>query len=233
MADADKPHHFPRRFVGAFTARPRLLGSLAAGFAVFGVLSVMHQFRWVTRAVISWDVVCLMFIGLLLPFMWNTKTDDMRSHAASQDEGQGVILALAVLAAVASTAAVAAELADAKSAKGIEAILRVALGFFTVAASWAFVQFIFALHYAHEYYAPDEDGPDPQQGGLKFPGDEDPDYWDFLHFSMIIGVANQTADISFTSKQLRRIGTVHGVLAFSFNTGVLALTINMLAGLIT
>jgi len=93
------------------------------------------------------------------------------------------------------------------------------------------VQLVFALHYAHEYYDenPDCDGHDMQ--GLLFPGEELPDYWDFWHFSIVIGVAAQTADISFTSKTLRRIGTVHSLVAFAFNTVIVALTINLLAGL--
>ncbi|MFX8664596.1 DUF1345 domain-containing protein, partial [Acinetobacter baumannii] len=84
---------------------------------------------------------------------------------------------------------------------------------------------IFALHYAHEYYAEGDDG--AVGAGLAFPGKGDPDYWDFLHFSLVIGVASQTADIAFTTKALRRIGSVHSLIAFAFNTVVLALTINL------
>ena len=108
-----------------------------------------------------------------------------------------------------------------------------ALAGLTVALSWFTVQLVFALHYAHEYYAPDTSTPEADDvvGGLEFPGGEPPDYWDFLHFSVIIGVANQTADIAFSSRKLRHIGTVHGMVAFTFNTVVLALSINLLAGL--
>jgi uncharacterized membrane protein len=95
-----------------------------------------------------------------------------------------------------------------------------------------FVQIVFALHYAHEYYAePQDKRGRKHRGGLLFPEDDAPDYWDFLHFAMIVGVAAQTADIAFTSKTLRRTGTWHGVVSFLFNTVVLALTINLLAGL--
>jgi uncharacterized membrane protein len=156
----------------------------------------------------------------------------IRAHAAGQDEGQGVILALAILAAAASIVAIAAELSLAKGDHGLVKGLRIALAFATVAASWIFVQTVFALHYAHEYYLADPDAEgDDIRGGLAFPGDELPDYWDFLHFAVIIGVACQTADISFTSKPLRRLGTLHGLICFTFNTVVLALTINLLAGL--
>ena len=86
---------------------------------------------------------------------------------------------------------------------------------------------IFALHYAHEYYGEGDRG--RRRGGLNFPDDDQPDYWDFIHFASIIGVAAQTADVAFTSKALRRTGTIHGMVAFVFNTVVLALTINLLA----
>ncbi len=137
-------------------------------------------------------------------------------------------------AAAASLWAVAAELTAARGQHGLAETLHVALAFATVALSWFMVQLIYALHYAHEYYAPAPDAPKARSGdagGLAFPGGEPPDYWDFLHFAIVIGVAAQTADIAFTSKTLRRVGTVHSVLAFVFNTVVLALTISLLAGL--
>ena len=111
--------------------------------------------------------------------------------------------------------------------------LRVGLALGTVALSWFTTQMIFALHYAHAYYAPDKATPEDDDviGGLNFPGGQEPDNWDFVHFAVVIGVASQTADIAFTGKRLRRIGTVHSVISFAFNTAVLALTINLLAGL--
>jgi uncharacterized membrane protein len=93
---------------------------------------------------------------------------------------------------------------------------------------------MFALHYAHDYFAAEEnldDGPDRLRGGLKFPETENPDYYDFLYFSYVIGVAAQTADVEITSKGMRKTALVHCVLAFFFNSAVLALTINIAAGL--
>ena len=107
-----------------------------------------------------------------------------------------------------------------------------AAAFVTVTASWFLMQVVYALHYAHAYYgAHPETGEDC--GGLAFldrPKAE-PDYWDFLHFAIVIGVAAQTADIAFTDKRLRRLGTAHSVIAFVFNTLIVALTINLVAGL--
>ncbi|WP_312160397.1 DUF1345 domain-containing protein [Phenylobacterium sp.] len=231
MTSTPAPQTPRRRLLGAFVTRPRLLIAVAVGVVVWGLcLFVPSRLGAVTSAILAWDAVCLTFIVLAVRMMWGAEPARMRAIAATQDQGQGVILTLTVVAAAASIWVIAQELSAAQADVGLVKALRVALVFATVAASWFMVQLIFALHYAHEYYAPDDDTPN-DAGGLLFPGGEEPDYWDFVHFSLVIGVASQTADIAFTSKALRRIGTVHGVVAFTFNTVVLALTINLLAGL--
>lgn len=229
MTSAAKP--FRHRMLGPFAARPRLLGAMVAGAATWALLLFTpNGLSLTTSAILAWDATCLTFIGAAMVMMWRADQRRMRATAATQDQGQGVILTLVIAAAAASIWVIAKELSAAKADEGLIKALRVALVFATVAASWFMVQLIFALHYAHEFYAPG-DKPRTDAGGLLFPGGEAPDYWDFLHFSIVIGVASQTADIAFTSKTLRRVGTVHGVTAFTFNTVVLALTINLLAGL--
>ncbi|HEY3695899.1 DUF1345 domain-containing protein [Phenylobacterium sp.] len=226
-----------RRMLAPFAplaTRPRLSVALTFGIAVWTWCAYgPYDLRWSTCAVLAWNVVCLAFIALVVPEMVDRDRRQIRAKAATQDEGRGFILGLVIAATVVSLAAIAGELSLARGGHGWEKGARVVLAAATVAASWTMVQFIFALHYAHEYYAPDEAaGGEAVVGGLMFPGDEDPDYWDFVHFSVVIGVACQTADVAFTSKALRRIGTVHGVVAFTFNTVVVALTINLLAALL-
>lgn len=217
--------------IGAFLARPRLLAAITVGLVVWA-LSGAFGLRGSTSAIFGWDATCLVFAVAVMRMMGNKTPAQIRAQAASQDQGQGVILALVTVAAAVSVWAIGLELSQAKGDHGLEKGLRVTLAFGTVAASWLMVHLIFALHYAHEYYAPDAElGGDKVVGGLGFPGGEAPDYWDFVHFSTVIGVASQTADVTFTSKTLRRIGTIHGIVAFTFNTVVLALTINLLAGL--
>ena len=191
---------------------------------------IPNPFIPATRSIFAWDAACLWFSVLMLNTMGDKQAVDIERRAASQDEGRHFILALVLVAVVASLAAVAAELTLAKNAHGMAKALHVALAFGTVAVSWFLVQLIFALHYAHEYYLPAEKGSGCRRG-LDFPGDDAPDYWDFLYFSLVIGVAAQTADVAFTTKTTRRIGAVQGVISFTFNTIVLALTINLLAGL--
>jgi len=219
--------------IGPFRARPRLTSALAVGVAVYAACGFLPDtLRWSTCAILGWDATCLTFIALALLMMRGRTPADIRKIAPTQDEGQGFILGLVSLAAAASLYAVALELSLARTDHGLVKTLHVSLAFVTVAASWFMVQLIYALHYAHEYYAPGDDPEGPEvAGGLYFPGDKAPDYWDFVHFAVVIGAAAQTADIAFTDPAIRRVGTVHTVLAFVFNTVVLALTINLLAGL--
>ena len=226
MADA------PERpaIVGAFVTRPRLVGSIVAGLATSLALTFFTELHASVAAMVGWDVLCLVFAGLSYRYMKNRDPKAMRYHAEEADEGRAVVLVLILLAAAASIGAIAVELIAAKGIKGPAQGLYIALAFFTVVMSWYVVHLNFALHYAHAYYSPSEEGKG-DAGGLDFPGTRTPDYWDFLHFSIVIGVACQTADICFTDKGLRRLGTAHSVFAFAFNTVIVALTINLMAGL--
>jgi len=220
-----------RRVLGMWLSRPRLTAAVVTGLVVgLGCWFAIPAVGSSTSAIVGWDAFCLTFLGLVGSAIWTCTPAQIRQRAAEEDEGRGIILFLALGASIASLAAVAAELSLAKDAHDIERWLRVAGAFATVTVSWFVVQAFFALHYAHEYYTAD-----PKMGGdaegLAFPGKEPPDYWDFVHFAIIIGVASQTADIAFTAKGLRQIGTLHSLIAFTFNTVVVALTLNLLAGL--
>ena len=129
-------------------------------------------------------------------------------------------------AAVASLAAIVVELGSTDSAVGWADL---ALGMGTILLSWLFLHIVFALHYAHEYYG---ERSDDRIGGLKFPGQQGPDYWDFVYFSFVIAMTSQVSDVAITSKVIRRVATIHGVLSFFFNVSVLALTVNMVSSLI-
>ncbi|MDB5446802.1 MAG: putative rane protein [Phenylobacterium sp.] len=217
-------------WLGPFQARPRLVLAFVGG-TLFGLacrfwLGLLPS----SSVILGWDAVCLGFIVSMLWTMAESSLDDMRARAEQDDEGRLTILTLVLVAAVAAILAIAMELSLAKSAHGLVRGLRVALAFATVAASWFMVHLIFALHYAHGYYDRDEASATDARG-LRFPGEEEPDYWDFLHFAVIIGVASQTADIAISAKRLRRLNTVHALFSFAFNTVVVALTINLLAGL--
>jgi uncharacterized membrane protein len=149
--------------------------------------------------------------------------EHMRERAAREDEGQTTILGLTVVAALASLGAIFAQLGAGASRTSAN----IALAAMTILLSWAFIHTIFALHYAHEFY--DEEA----GGGLAFPGGgTEPDYWDFVYFSFVIGMTSQVSDVGITSQPIRRTATAHGVVAFIFNAALLALTVNIAASAI-
>lgn len=215
------------------SGRALLLASAAFGAAT-AILLGLSVFRAepVLSLVAGFDGAALAFSLANLWTMGRADIDGIRTVAARQDEGEALILALVVVSCTASLAAVAVGMNPSARAHGSVEVLRVVFAGASVALAWFLVQLVFALHYAHEYYG-DGDGGGSAGGGLAFPGGEAPDYWDFLHFSIVLGAASQTADISFTGRRMRRIGTVHTLVAFVFNAAVLALAINLMAALIS
>ena len=209
-------------------ARPRLWSSLAFGLAVALLLPASLIAEWITRALIGWNAGALLYLGLVLLMMRSADAAHIRSQAEREDEGRNTILLLVSVTMIAVLAAIAVQLSSAKAAHGAIKAGHVGLAALTVFTAWLFVQTIFALHYAHEYQLQHS----AKSPSLLFPGTEAPDYFDFLYVSCVIGTSGQTADVAFASSRMRRVGLLHCVLAFVFNTTLLALTINVAAGLI-
>jgi len=205
--------------------RPRLFGSLGIGVLVSVALAVLTDWRLATRLLVAWDISVALYLALAAHLMSRSDVDRIRDRAAMEDEGQFAILVLTVIAALASLGAIFAELGSGAGAGRRPA--HIVLAAFTILLSWAFIHTIFALHYAHEFY--DE----TIGGGMAFPGGEtEPDYWDFVYFSFVIGMTSQVSDVGVTNKQIRRTVAAHGVVSFVFNAALLALTVNIAASAI-
>jgi uncharacterized membrane protein len=210
--------------------RSRLILSLI--FALISSFLLPSWFSLSTRILCIWDVGMLCFLVSTWVLMVQARPETMRRHAQSQDEGRLVILSLITAAACASILAIAFILKETKG-KDISLIIpHVVLSVVTIIGSWLLVHTIFAMHYAHEYYQDHKTQPDSEAGGLDFPKDIEPDYWDFLYFSFVIGMTSQVSDVQITSRSLRRLSLLHGILSFFFNTAILAMSINIIAGLI-
>jgi len=206
-------------------AHRRLFISAVLGLATVAIL-FLTKLSAVERMLIGWDVGVLIYLVWAAAMMARcTAVSSIKRNASIQDEGAFGILVLAVAAAVASLGAIFAELAvlDAKSASyGIY----VALAIVTVVLSWTFTHTIFALHYAHDFY-----GEGSHAKGLKFPNDDHPDYWDFVYFSFVVGMTFQVSDVAITQKSTRRMVVAHGALSFFFSTAIVAMMVNIAAGL--
>lgn len=216
----------------------KLHGKLIIAAVVGIAFGMLAPFEWrpATRLLIAWNVAVTLYLGLVYIAMARGDIEHIRRRAAEQDEGALVVLLLTIAATFASLVAIVFELGAFKQSPHGQAIVPLLHAMLTILLSWAFVHTIFALHYAHEYYGERRDG---IIGGLTFPVDkevassnEEPDYWDFLYFSLVIGMTSQTSDVAVTSKGIRRIVAIHGVLSFFFNLTVLALTVNMASNFI-
>lgn len=213
-------------------ARPHLLVSALVGVAAGAVIADVNL---VTRLLIGWNIAVWLYLAQAFWIMSRNDHHHLRRTAIAQAEGAGAVLAMVMIAALASMAAIAVELATAKGAPRDQAMPHVLLALVTVAGSWLLLPTLFALSYASLYYQ------HPHGQGLLFPTHQPaehepsaapPAYWDFLYFSFTIAVASQTADVAITGTLLRRLVLLQSVLSFAFNTAILALTINIAAGLL-
>jgi uncharacterized membrane protein len=212
--------------------RPRIFICAMVGVALYFLLPA--EMRVATRSLVAWNFATLLFIALVAWMMAHSTIQSIAGHAAIEDENQWILLAVGVLAACAAMAAIVAELSVVKDMTGLHKAEHIALTAATILSAWVFIHLLFALHYAHEYYAPTPTPDDPVEttrAGLKFPADGAPSYGDFLYFSFVIGCACATADVETISRAMRNVALCHGVIAFFFNTIILALTINIGAGL--
>ena len=208
--------------------RPRLYLAVIAGLSVMLILPVSAAGH--IREAFAWIVGSVIYLAMVSHTMWVCTPALIAKQAARQDESRMVITVLVLLAIGSSFASIVGLLNEAKAA-GQSKWLYLLLAGGTTVTSWTVTQFVFTLHYAHEFYRPADRGRDAV-GGLLFPGEDKPDYWDFVYFATSIGATSQTSDVSIRSRAIRRLATVHAVVSFFFNSAVLALTINLAASVI-
>jgi len=222
-----RPSKTDSRIARFFAARRRLLMSIASGVVLFFVLP--EHLRAVTRLLMGWDVTAAIYIAVVFAMIARSDVETCHRRAALYDESDWVILAVVVGSAASSFGAIFSELAVIKSSHTTPWV-SVAVTAATVVLSWTFTHIMFTLHYANIYYRPKNGGP---PGGLEFPGKRPPDYRDFLYYAFVIGCAAQTGDINTVSSDMRRVSLIHGIVAFVFNTALLALSINVGASLLS
>jgi uncharacterized membrane protein len=206
----------------------RLAVAAVVGIAVFFGLPAPDSET--IRALLAWDGAVFALLAMVVAMIARGTAAAMRRRAALQDSGRWAILFITVGGAIFSLAALAFAQKSLK-APGGDAALFIPLVVGTIMLSWFLVHTQFALHYAHGYYGPaeDENDADGLVGGLEFPSETAPDYWDFMYFSFVVGMTCQVSDVEISSRALRRMALVHGIIAFFFNTIILALTINIVA----
>ncbi len=214
----------PSRLVLILGARPRLWSSAALGVAVYLLLPSALAHQAATRALLAWNACAWVYLGLALHMVLRSDQRQMQRRAARQSEGRVLALTMVVVSAVAVLIAVGTQLSNVKDLPAAAKTPHILLAACTVLSSWLFTQVLLALTYAHDFYLVRAAG---RPAPLNFPGTAEPGYGDFFYFACVIGTSGQTADVDFNGRELRPVGTLHCILAFFFNTTLLALTINI------
>lgn len=198
----------------AYHRHTRFLASLAFGGLMWAGGQLL-RFDPVMSGLIGVNTFFIVYLGLVMAMILRSTPQEMRGHSEQDDEGAVLILGIAVTAVTISLSSIFLVLNSASTSpmETVFALTAAPLG-------WATLQVLVAFRYAHLYFAPKPDG------GLAFPGTQTPEIWDFLYFSFGIGMTAQTADVSVTTPQMRRVVLTHAIGAFFFNTTILAMAVN-------
>lgn len=214
----------------ALRYRPRLVAGVLCGVIAWSLLPSLGH--WITRAVVAWDVGVIVFLVSAALLFTSESAAQMPEHAAQQQEGEWTIFFLTLAATVVSFVAIFGVFANSKDLSPGLKSLRIIVVAVTLFVSWLMTHVTFAFRYAHEYYTSDVAPPPEFDRGLEFPGEKRPDYLDFVYFALVLGMTFQVSDVQITSRKLRRLATLHGLIGFLYNTVILALTVNIAAGLL-
>ena len=205
--------------IGNTIAPPRFIAFMLLFIA--GTLVALQFLDWELALIAGFDLGAIVFLASILPLFFK-RTHEMRALAERSDANRIIMVLLSLVVTTIILVAVAVELSTEWTLGAAEKVAIAA----TLVLVWSFANAIWTLHYAHLYYRPGDD--DVDCGGIEFPGTPDPDMADFVYFAFTIGVAVQTADVSITSRHIRRVVLIQSIAGFFFNLFVLALSINVL-----
>jgi uncharacterized membrane protein len=203
-------------------ARTRALSSVAAGVAVFGIAWLLSP--WQIAALCGWDATAATFALWVWLEIGRMSSADTAAHATTEDDSRAESDLLLLGACVGSLIGIVFVLLKASHASGGARPLLGGLALLSVSLSWVVVHTVFTLRYAHLFYI--------RGGGIDFPGTTTPAYGDFAYLSMTIGMTFQVSDTDVSSHEIRMTALRHSLLAYLFGIAVIALTINVVAGLI-
>ena len=183
-----------------------------------------------SRFMLSWDVFCLCLLCIYWFIFYNSPAMHIRKMAAEEDASRVIIFILTLVCTTASMLAVIILLTT-KHESSAAKMLPFFVAIIGMMLSWSLVHTIFAVRYAHMYYADHETDAGKHAAGLEFPDENKPDFVDFAYFSFVLGMTFQVSDVSITSRKIRRMVLWHSLISFGYNAVIIALTINVIAGL--
>ena len=216
--------------IGSLVAPPRFLLFLVVMAGTFSWTVLLDHAHWSNALVRGFNLAAIVFTISLWPLSRDHTAAQMRLHSRENNAGRALVLLITAVVMLAILAAIANDLPSAKHGDSWAIVKLV----FTLAMAWCFTNLVFMLHYAHAHYGlpTNRMGHEGKlhSGGFEFPGTDEPDYWDFLYFSFTAGMSFAASDVNVTCGRVRRVLTMHCLLSFVFNIGVIAFTINALSG---
>lgn len=183
-----------------------------------------------TRIMIGWNCFSLSMIIISSLIFFSMRPRQIRVLAKTEDSGRIVVFIIVLIATLASLFGVLLLLGNKHAwllKKGLETFIYIS----GVIFSWLLLHTMFAYRYAVLYYGDHPLDPDTHTVGLQIPNELWPDYLDFAYFAFVIGMTFQVSDIEISSRTIRRMALIHGLLSFLFNTVIVALTINVIVDL--
>lgn len=211
----------------------RYLIALLAGLAIFLCARPYSSAEF--TFMISWIgfAVCVLFFSWITILIKHPK--QISTVASEQDASYLVIFTLVVAAAFTSLFAIILLLRRMPAGPERSLNMHILLSIVAVGLSWLLIHTLFTIRYAHLYYTLPTNAVEDSHnyaGGLLFPGEGLPDFLDFAYFSFVVGMTFQTADVSISGRTIRRLSLLHGLLSFVYNTSIIALSINIISGLV-
>jgi uncharacterized membrane protein len=204
---------------------------ISLGLALIASLLLLRgSLGWLVNAMIVWNAFAFSFIITSWMVFFTRSATQMRQRAREEDGSRIVVFVIILLSCFACMFAVLMLILS-KYVGNTPRIVYVSVAVLSMLLSWVVVHTTFCFHYTHIYYSDDPDDPRTHKGGLDFPGEKKPNFLDFAYFSFVIGMTFQVSDVQITSRRLRRLALIHGLLSFGLNTFVVALVVNLIAGL--
>ena len=193
---------------------------------------IQHGRSPITHLIAIWDVYAIVVVLMAWTTICTANPRTIQRRARLQDSSRTLIFAFIIVAACMSLLAVILVLREHKALQKTGG-LHFFITALAVIESWLLIHTVFTLRYAHVFYRSEQEADvEGSGGGLIFPGGQNPDYEDFAYFSFVVGMTCQVSDVNVTSRSMRRLVLLHGLLSFAFNTVILALSINIISGLL-
>ncbi len=222
------PHKKTSFWLNGIHTFSKITFSILAGIAAVLLLQPIVP-EALIRYLFGYSAFGLTLLGFYWISFYKTPIRHLQLEAQKEDSSRPVIFFLMLLSILGSILAIVLILAS-KNDNPQKKLLHIGSAMLGISIAWFLLHTIYTVRYAHLYYG---DSNHEKGSGLSFPAGDTymPDFMDFAYFSFVLGMTFQVSDVSITTKKMRHIALWHSLFSFIFNAVIIAVTINLIAGL--